>query len=321
MKMRIHYALVVINVNTGVVDMSVLLIDVDSKIPNLALMKVSSYYKAHGEEVGFNVSEPTKVYCSIVFTKNKHRADGLRLFYPNAEINVGGTGYDVAKKLPQEIEECSPDYSIYPSCEKYYGFTSRGCIRNCPFCFVPMKEGKFYRLHDTAKEAIDHILGNGHYKQIEIMDNNILADKEWFMEVSQEILDRGWKVDFNQGLDIRLLDDEIATRLSKLRPISTWKFAFDNTNYEKAVLKGIDTLNNNGVNVRSKCMFYVYCDGDHAYDDTVYRCRTLKEHNALAYVMVNPERVLTDRVKHLKRWTRPWLYWSADITEYGKVVE
>ena len=302
--------------------MKVLLIDVDSKIPNLALMKVSSYYKAQGKEVGFSVSDPTMIYCSIVFTKNRHKADGLKMYYPNAKIDIGGTGYDVYKKLPREIEECSPDYSIYPDCDRYIGFTSRGCIRNCPFCFVPRKEGKFYRLYDTVEEAMEKIVGNypNIFKRIELLDNNILSDKDWFMDVSQYIIDHGWKVDFNQGLDIRLLDDEIAKRIAELKPIVDWKFAFDNINYQEAVLKGIDTLNYNGVNVRSNCIFYVYCDGDHAFDDAVRRCRILKEHNALAYAMINPECKFTTRIKQLKRWTRPQIFWTIDIDQYKKVT-
>jgi len=299
--------------------MNVLLIDVDSKIPNLALMKVANFYKKEGASVGFNVGDPQKVYASIVFTRNRHKADGLRYYYPDAEIDIGGTGYDISKKLPSEIDQCSPDYSIYPECDRFYGFTSRGCIRHCPFCFVPKKEGKFYRLYDTAKEAIDSIISNGRYRIMELLDNNILADKDWFLEVSQEIMERGLKVDFNQGLDVRLMDDEIAERLSKLKPIGTWKFAFDNSNYQDHVIKGIDTLVKHGINVHNDCIFYVYCAGDDSYDDAVSRCRILKDHNAQAYLMVDPEGNITKRVKELKRWTRPWIYWSTDVTAYTRV--
>ena len=301
--------------------MNVLLVDVDSKIPNYALMKIAAYHRAIGDNVGFNVGDPGKVYASVVFRKNRHKVDGLRFLYPDADIDIGGTGYDIHKVLPEEIDRQSPDYSIYPECDRFLGFTSRGCIRNCPFCYVPRKEGKFRRIYDSAKEALDHIVGDhvGRWRQIELLDNNILADKEWFMEVSQEIMDRGWKVDFNQGLDIRLLDVEIACRLAELRPIIDWKFAFDNTNYEKAVMDGIDLLNANGVDVRHKCLFYVYCDGDHQYEDAVYRCRRLKERNALAYVMMNADNNNTKRTRALKRWTRPQIFWTVDIDDYKKV--
>jgi len=70
----------------------VLLINVDSKLPNLALMKLSAWHKARGDEVGFNVSEPDIVYASVIFKKNRHRTDGLKIWYPGAEIHIGGSG-------------------------------------------------------------------------------------------------------------------------------------------------------------------------------------------------------------------------------------
>ena len=107
----------------------VLLIDVDSKIPNLALMKIAMYHRTQGDTVGFNIEDPDKVYASVVFKRNHHSVDGLRVFYPNADINIGGSGYDLSLSLPPEVERMTPDYSIYPDCDRYYGFTTRGCIR------------------------------------------------------------------------------------------------------------------------------------------------------------------------------------------------
>lgn len=299
--------------------MKILLIDIDSKIPNIALMKISAYHRREGDLVGFNIANPDKIYASVIFNKNRHKVDGLRFMYPNTEIDIGGTGRDLFKQLPSEIEQCTPDYDLYQDCDSFYGFTTRGCIRDCHFCVVPRKEGKFRRVYNTPQEAIDSIIGDnvGRFRNITLMDNNILADKEWFMGISEQILERKLKVDFNQGLDIRLLDDEIAGRLKEMKPIVDWKFAFDSIVYQKHVLKGIEILQAHDIDTKNKCLFYVYCDGDYAVPDAVERCRILKEHHATAYSMLNRDCVITPRMRALARWTRPWLFWSIDYDSYN----
>ena len=302
--------------------MKILLIDVDSTIPNLALMKVSAYYKSLGDEVGFNVIDPDMIYASVIFKKNKHLVDGLPFFYPNAKLNIGGSGYSLSNELPECIEWKSPDYDIYPECDRFYGFTTRGCIRNCSFCIVRKKEGEFRRLFDTPKQAIQFITGGdtSRYSNIEFLDNNILADKEWFKQLCIECRSYGYKVDFNQGLDIRLIDDECAKILSTLKPITCWKFAFDSMSYKESVLKGIDILNRNGINVRTQVFFYVYVDSDKEYEDALERCHILKKNGATPYIMLNQDVDHSRRMKDLKRWCRPWIFWSCDIDEYARGI-
>lgn len=294
----------------------ILLIDADSTIPNLAFMKISAYHKSIGDIVGFNVEDPDKVYCSIIFKKNRHMADGLRFLYPNADIDIGGSGYDLKKTLPEYIESMTPDYSIYPNNKSYYGFTTRGCIRHCPFCIVHDKEGGFRRIFGDVDSALESIMGNHELTEMTFLDNNILADRDWFIELCNTLHSRfpKMKVDFNQGLDIRLIDDESAKALSKLRPITKWKFAFDMMSYKDKVLKGIEILNRY-IKVRSMVLFYVYVDGDYQIPDAVARCRTLKENGATAYAMLNLDVGHTKRMKTFKRWTRPWLFWSCDFDE------
>lgn len=301
--------------------MNVLLIDADSTIPNLALMKISAYHKMMGDNVGFNVSDPDKVYCSIIFKKNKHVADGLRFLYPNAELDIGGSGYDLKKELPFEIERMSPDYSLYPDNQSYYGFTTRGCIRHCPFCIVHDKEGKFHRVFDSVETAVQIIKGMSNLRNFTFLDNNILADKEWFIQLCGYLKENYPKarVDFNQGLDIRLMDDDIARALSKLRPINDWKFAFDMMSYKDSVIRGIDILKRY-INVHRLCIFYVYVDSDAEIPDAVARARILKENNVTAYAMLNLDCEHTKRMKKFKRWTRPWLFWSCDYNDYAGVT-
>lgn len=292
--------------------MKVLLIDVDSVIPNLALMHLSTYYKNRGSEVGFNVTDPDKVYASIIFSKNRHLCDGLRFLYPNAEIDIGGSGYDLRKRLPEEVDYLMPDYSLYPDYHCDLGFTTRGCDRNCYFCIVTKKEGRFH-IHQHPSEFHDPS-----HKMIALMDNNILWDKDWFMEVTDWIIENKLKVDFNQGLDIRLVDDEIAERISMLRPIKNWHFAFDSLNYQDDVIKGVETLNRHNVNMRHDAHFYVYLHNDDQFDDALQRIRILKELNVAPYLMINPESKKTKRMADLKRYTRPWVFFSMDFSDYRR---
>jgi hypothetical protein len=126
------------------------LIDADSKMPNLAIMKLSAFYKAKGafvtmskgDSISFSNRLPDKVYISIIFKKNAHMFDGLRDRYPSIVFDIGGSGYDLKKELPPEVEILKPDYSLYPKNDYSIGFSSRCCIRStktCPFCVVPVK--------------------------------------------------------------------------------------------------------------------------------------------------------------------------------------
>lgn len=291
----------------------VLLIDVDSKIPNLALMKLAAWHRARGDEVGFNVTNPTHVYASVVFKKNKHRVDGLRYYYPDAEIMIGGSGYDLAATLPAEVEALAPDYSLYPGMDYSMGFTSRGCVRNCYFCIVPEKEGKYRRVQHP-REFVQH-------DKVKLLDNNWYADSDWFFETSEWLIEHNIAVDVTQGMDIRLLTPEIAAQLKRLRWWATLHFAFDDERYEQAVIDGIQMLQDAGIDTKNRCFFYVYCHDDDHYDSAVARCRILKARRASAYVMFNVDRPITKRIRHLRRWTgRPHLFWSCDIGEYDPSI-
>jgi len=105
--------------------MIVLLVDVDSKISNLALMKISAYHKLLGDTVGFGIENPDKVYISCIFKKNAGQAKGIARYYPDAEIDIGGSGVDLKKQLPNEIEMIKPDYDLYPSTYSQ-DYTTRG---------------------------------------------------------------------------------------------------------------------------------------------------------------------------------------------------
>lgn len=120
--------------------MKIGLYQVDGQLANLALMKLSAYHKSQGDSIEWAnpLGSYDKVYASQIFTDSK--AD----FIPNMEIAGSGVSLDIV--LPQDIDDVKPDYSIYPDCNYSTGFTTRGCIRNCEFCFVPKKEGRYMNI-------------------------------------------------------------------------------------------------------------------------------------------------------------------------------
>ena len=293
---------------------SALMVDVDSTIPNLALMHISTWRKSLGIETGWNFEDPDEVWASCIFHKNAHKVDGLKFFYPNAKIDIGGGGISLQKSLPSEVDLMMPDYALYPDCNYDLGFTSRGCNRKCYFCIVPRKEGKFH-IHQHPSEFHDPS-----HRDIMLMDNNILFDKTWFFEVTDWILSNDLRVDFNQGLDLRLMDNDIAKRIAELRPMKMWHFAFDSLDYRDSVESGLKMLADAGLNIRSKVNVYVYLHGDEQYEDALQRCKILRGLGTLPYVMVNRDAPRTQRMTDLKRWTRPHIFFSTDFETYSRTI-
>ena len=299
----------------------ILLVDIDSTIPNLALMKISAHHKALGDDVSFNNQDsPDMVYASIVFKVNKTLANSLKFYYPNAEIIIGGSGYSLDSHLPEDIELQKPDYDLYPEWlnnghhnDYSIGNTTRGCNRSCGFCIVPQKEGKFRIVQHPEMFCDDR------YSKVVFLDNNILLNKPWFHEVMNFCKDQGWSVDFNQGLDIRLLDEPIANKLAEVKFHAGYRFAFDNSNMADLIKEKCELLKSVGINIRHNTQFYVYCDSDQAYDDAVWRCRYLKELNTNPFVQYNINKKPTKRIQQLRRWAnRKQAFWSFDIADYNR---
>lgn len=192
--------------------MNISLIDVDShNFPNLALMKTSAWHKAHGDIIDWYsplFSNPDKIYASKVFSFTPDYWD----YNPcHPQPIKGGTGYEIASKLPDEVDAMQPDYSIYPQYNHSIGFLSRGCIRNCDFCLVRRKEGYIRQYGDIEQIAQGR-------KMVVLMDNNFLANDPAFVKEQLEKSVRlNLKIDFNQGLDCRLVNDENAHWLAKCK--------------------------------------------------------------------------------------------------------
>jgi len=213
--------------------MNIGLIDVDSKIPNLALMKISSYHKSKGDSVFFYDplfgGQPDLIYASKVFTFTPDYQ-----YYPaDVEIIKGGTGYGITSQLPLEVDCMCPDYSLYPGIDYSLGFLTRGCPNKCPWCFVPEKEGDI-RPYADIEDFCRH-------DKVLLMDNNVLAHEHGIEQI-EKIAKMGVKVDFNQGLDARLIDDSVAKLLSHLKWWKPIRLACDTAGQMKHVQKAVELL-------------------------------------------------------------------------------
>ena len=292
--------------------MKVLLIPLDSKIPNLALMKLSTYHKALGDEVSLTEQDPDLVLISVIFKEHKAIAEGLRKMFYDTEVCIGGSGYDLNQRMPIGVDLIRPDYSLYPDMDYSLGFTTRGCIRDCYFCIVREKEGYLRRVQHPRE------FHNPEFKDIVLLDNNILADKPWFMTVTDWILEEDLHVDINQGLDIRLMDKEIAERIHLLKRHrdKPWKFAFDDISLKDPVKDGISMLQKAGINIRRDVMFYVYCHDESQVWDANDRCELLRKWGTTAWVMPNKAN-RTKLVNALYRWgSRRQIFNTCTFYEY-----
>ena len=204
--------------------------------PNLALMKLSAWHKSQGDSVEWwNPLLPyDRVYSSKVFTFTLENP-----YLPENTVK-GGTGYGILDELPPEIDAMFPDYSIYPKCDHAIGFLTRGCIRKCPWCIVPKKEGKIkpYMSWQQIKRPDS--------RDIVFMDNNVLAH-EWGLKQIKEMGGENVRVDFNQGLDARLITDDVAQMLARLKWINYIRMSADTDAMLDVVLTAIDRLGKYGV--------------------------------------------------------------------------
>jgi len=266
----------------------ILLIDIDGKIPNLALMKLSTYHKAKGDSIKLiklgltyynNIKKPKEidatgfdnVYASVIFPINKDNfiINGCK------DVSIGGTGYSLDKQLEEEINKCDLDYSIYPDNDISYGFITRGCIRNCYFCFVPKKEGKLVFNRDP-KDIIKH-------KKVKFMDNNFLAydkHKEILIYLNKQPI----RYQFNQALDIRLIDDENAKLLSEAKYFGEYTFSFDDIRTVDIIEEKVKILKKY-IYKDWKIKMFLYCNPKMKLCETIFRIDWCYKNKILPYLM------------------------------------
>lgn len=295
--------------------MQVGLVDVDSKIPNLALMKISAYHKAKGDEVKFYdplFDKPDLLYSSKIFDFTPdYNYYPDEWFMGGIPIVRGGIDYGIKITLPDEIENCCPDYDLC-RCDQAMGFTTRGCIRNCKFCKVPEKEGKIRVVGDIY----DFWRGQ---KELKLLDNNLTALPDHFETICKQLTKEKIKTDFNQGLDIRLIDADKAKLLSKVRLSKQIHFAFDNIMSETTVRRGIEILTHNGV-AKHKLMFYVLIGFDSTELEDLYRVELLRDLGVDPFVM--PYNKSDDYQRNFARWVNmKAVFKTVSWKEYKKTAK
>ena len=230
--------------------------------PNYALMKISAYHKSLGDTVEWwhKGKKYDRVYSSKVFGFTPESPD-----LPPDTIK-GGTGYGLFSELPTEIDEMFPDYSIYPDCDYAIGYITRGCPNNCRWCIVPKKEGEIYPYRDW------HDLVRSDSDKLVLMDNNILACDHGIKQL-ESLINSGYRIDLNQGMDARLVTDEIAKILSKLKWIRFLRFSCDSIPQIAAVHSAAELLGKYGIRP-SKLFVYLLVTSD--LDNAAYRVEQLK---------------------------------------------
>ena len=243
--------------------MKIGLIDIDSKIPNLALMKISAYFKAQGDQVKLTsplfANQFDELFASKIFNYTE------KPILPEKTIK-GGSGYSLEVMLDEDMENLMPDYSIY-NCNYAMGFTSRGCNRNCPFCIVPRKEGKWRAVCDIRQFWNEQ-------DKIRLLDNSLNTDEDHFSLILNQLIENKIETDFDQGLDIRYLTDNQAQLLSKVRLWKRIHFAWDFMETEPFVRRGISILYHH--NLRRKSMFYVLIGYNTTQEEDLYRIEELQ---------------------------------------------
>jgi len=290
--------------------MKILLVDVDSKIPNVALQKLQFYYEQQGDKVCCIrdksllpfVDVYDKIYVSCVFDYNKHRCkkwEGI--------AEIGGSGYSVTKKLPPEIEKVKPRRNI--------GFTTRGCVRNCSWCIVQQKEGKIRVTGDI------YDIWDGKAKTITLLDNNILGLPKQFFKLSRQIKKEKLKVDFNSGFDHRLLTDELWKEMITLQYWADWggttkgsiakiRLAFDHISYKKSVRRALKIMQRHGLR-NWQTRWYIYVGTDDTVKTVLDRINILRDAEQLVFVMRDRD----SRVMSNPEFEKIYV-WGCDVRAY-----
>lgn len=286
--------------------MQIALIDVDShNFPNLCLMKLSAYHKKQGDTVEWwnGFKQYDIVYKRRVFTDEYSFED--KTVIQAEKIIYGGTGYGLKNALPKETEHCYPDYSIYPKLKQNtaYGFLTRGCPHNCPFCIVSQKEG----LESKKWADLDEFWKG--QKFIKLLDPNLLACQEQKELLNQLVQSRAW-IDITQGLDARFIHHHNIDLLEKLK-IQMIHFAFDSMKDEKQIVQGL-TLYKEATQIdERKTGVYILTNYNTTHKEDIYRVQVVQNLGYHPYIMVYQKHSAPKITRDLQRWSNNRYIYAA----------
>ena len=241
---------------------TVYLADADSTIPNLALMRLATYFRDRGDSVRFlrpgdrrTLFDPIgDVFGSSIFKFARREREAIEQEW--GLVRWGGTGVNNASSLTEvdtsvDWDAVTPDYSLYPGFTPSVGFLTRGCRLRCGFCVVPEKEGR----PRVASSVARVWRGEGHPKQLLLLDNDAFAKplRAFWRDALDEMGGGNFRVCFSQGINLRLLDDEAAAMIATT-PYYATDFehrtlytAWDNLRDEGIFRAGVERLRAAGV--------------------------------------------------------------------------
>lgn len=296
--------------------MRVGLIPMAQALPNVALMRLASWHRALGDEVLLSptpLDRPDLVYISTLFTWQRAKVEALAdQFRAFADVQIGGSGWDLALRLPAEVDDQPNAYDLF-GLDYGIGYSTRGCIRHCAFCPVPRMEGG---IHETA--SLGSLL-NPASRKLMLLDNNFFAAPSW-REKLAEIERRNLVVDWPQGNDIRLMTPEIAAALYRLHKSGHIRgdhftrpgwlhFAWDlpsNDARTDEVVAGIHTLRVAGFGP-SHLRFYVLIGfPGYSVEEELHRITTLHSLGLEPYVMVYRDFGATDTRDRQRMAIQKW---------------
>lgn len=307
--------------------MKIRLTQIDGKLPNLALMKLSHFFKSQGHEVYFeksvvrSVFEPDYdlVFGSAIFSTSQKKLELFRSHFPSAMI--GGTGSGEKWVVEDFTGHDYPDlydYSIYPEFEHSIGFSQRGCRLRCKFCVVPSKEGK----NRSVNSVEDIYRGHPYPKNLLLLDNDFFGQPDW-REKSKQIIQGGYKVCFSQGINVRLFDREAAAVLGQMRyyddaferrRIYT---AWDNLRDAEIFFRGIGYLTDAGIKP-DEIMVYFLCNywEKGLTSDVWERFTRMVEIGLRPYPMVFDIENASQELKKFQTWVIRRAYMKIPFADY-----